>query len=43
MIDLEKMALEAMRRVRQHVNRSAAAHKRAMQQQWRKARNDHNN
>jgi hypothetical protein len=30
MIDLEKMASDARRRVREHVNRSAAQHKRAL-------------
>ncbi len=42
MIDLDKMAAEAMKRLRERINRSAAAHMRAMKQAWR-ARNDNNN
>lgn len=36
MIDLEKMAAEARRRVQEFVNRSAAAHLRAMRRGWGK-------
>lgn len=43
MIDLEKMVAEAMQRLRERINRSAAAHLRVMRQQWGKARNDNNN
>lgn len=42
MIDLDKMAAEALARLRQHVNRSAAAHLRVMRQQWRRARDANN-
>lgn len=38
MIDLDKMAAEARARLRQHINRSAAAHLRVMRKEFRKLR-----
>lgn len=38
MIDLEQMAEEARRRLRERVNRSAAAHVRVMRRAFRKLR-----
>jgi hypothetical protein len=37
-IDLEKMAADARRRVRQHVNRSAAQHHRAVRRAFEQLR-----
>lgn len=38
MIDLERMAEDARRRLRHHINRSAAAHLRVMRKEFRKLR-----
>jgi hypothetical protein len=37
-IDLEKMAADARRRVREHANRSAAQHKRALRRAFEQLR-----
>jgi hypothetical protein len=36
MIDLDKMVEEAMKRIKEKINRSAAQHLRAMRKAWRK-------